>query len=80
MVGVSLDRADVLFWMPMPKSWSQSKKRQMVGQPHRAKPDLDNLLKGLGDALYGDDSVIAEIKVAKLWANGGSIQIVEDAC
>ena len=34
---------EVKFVMPMPKSWSEKKKKKMEGQPHRQTPDLDNL-------------------------------------
>lgn len=76
--GVQLDpaRSDITFWIPMPASWSRKKRAAMDGQPHAQKPDLDNLLKALGDALYGDDSVIWQIRgVRKLWAGQGAIEI-----
>ena len=76
MKNVELDGAAVLFMLPMPKSWSKAKRKQMMGQPHKQKPDLDNLMKALGDALYGDDSGIASIELAKCWADSGCIQIV----
>ena len=70
-----LDGATVVFYLPMPKSWSKKKKAALVGQPHRQKPDLDNLMKALGDALYGDDSTIAAICLSKVWAVEGGIEI-----
>ena len=77
MRGVDLDEADITFYIPMPKSWAKKKKRLMLGEPHRQKPDLDNLIKALGDALYGDDSYIASIKASKEWSYDGGISIVQ---
>lgn len=46
--------AHVTFVMPMPQSWSQKKRAQYAGRPHQSKPDCDNMLKALMDALYED--------------------------
>ena len=75
MKGIDLDGADITFYLPMPKSWTKSKKKEMLGNPHRQKPDLDNLIKALGDALHGDDSHIASIAARKVWATRGGISI-----
>ncbi len=65
----------VTFHMPVMKSWSPNVKERMVGQPHTQTPDLDNLLKALLDAVFDDDSGIYDIRVSKVWAEEGSIQI-----
>ena len=66
------------FVIPMPKSWSKKKKLLMDGQPHVQKPDLDNLLKGIGDAHYQDDSVIHCIDgIKKTWGKRGMIVITD---
>lgn len=66
----------VTFWIPMPRSWSRRKRAEMLGAPHKQKPDLDNLLKALLDAIYDDDSAIWKIgKNQKFWANVGRIDI-----
>ena len=58
----------------MPKSWSKKKKLEMDGQPHTQVPDLDNLLKAIGDALYQDDSCIHTLgSLKKVWATNGFI-------
>ena len=67
----------ITFYMPMPRSWSKKKKREMDGQPHQQKPDWDNLAKAVCDAVYKDDSGIWDIGVVKLWAREGAIQITE---
>jgi Holliday junction resolvase RusA-like endonuclease len=65
----------ILFMIPMPESWSLKKKHAMVKQPHKSKPDLDNLIKAVGDALYDDDSGLWNYRAAKRWGYEGQIII-----
>ena len=69
------DKMELVFFMPMPKSWSKKKQAEMVGKPHRQKPDIDNLIKAFMDALYEEDSVVYSVKAEKYWAETGGIQI-----
>lgn len=66
---------DIVFYLPMPRSWSQRKRRQMHGQPHRQKPDTDNLLKAFADALLAEDCHVWDMRGRKFWATEGAIQI-----
>ena len=45
-------------YLAMPESWSDKKKADTLGQPHRQKPDYDNIAKSLGDALFTEDCLI----------------------
>lgn len=75
-VEVPEDGAAITFVMPMPKSWGKHKKAAMVGQLHKQKPDLDNLLKALVDAVYCDDCMVSSYAgVRKIWGYEGSIII-----
>ena len=65
----------ITFYMPMPASWSKKKKADMDGQPHKGKPDLDNILKALFDALYEDDAHIWYVTAKKIWSYDGKIEI-----
>ena len=68
--------AVITFVLPMPNSWSKKKRIAMHGKPHQQKPDLDNLLKALADAVHEDDSHIWNFgSVSKLWGNEGLIAI-----
>ena len=75
------DALDVTFHVPMPKSWSKRKRGTMDGEPHRQKPDLDNMLKALLDALAKnsdgkvDDANVWAVNARKVWAERGSIVI-----
>lgn len=75
--GVELpDCSHVTFIIPMPDSWSEKKKLSMDGKPHRQKPDYDNLAKALGDAVYGEDCQLHDIRNTKIWGRVGGIQIL----
>lgn len=69
--------AVVVFFIPVPKSWSNKKKKSMHMQLHSGKPDLDNILKGFFDGLFTEDHHIGSISVTKLWVNDtkGRIEI-----
>lgn len=57
------------FEIPMPRSWPKSKRRRHLGQPHTSRPDLDNLVKGVLDALLHEDAGVARIQAAKFWTD-----------
>lgn len=65
---------DVIFFMPIPKSSSKLKKRQMENGvlSHIKKPDIDNLQKFVLDCLnkivFEDDSQIVEIRAKKIYS------------
>lgn len=77
-VFLPLTSSFVLFVLPMPESWSGKKKCQYEGKPHSQTPDLDNLLKALGDAVYSDDSSLWDIHIRKLWGYEGKIIIQKE--
>lgn len=66
---------DLIFFMPIPKSSSALKKRQMANGliAHSCKPDLDNCIKFASDCLNGlvfhDDAQICEIRAKKIYSN-----------
>lgn len=65
----------ITFILPMPTSWSKKKRAVMNGQAHQQKPDVDNMIKALMDALYVDDAHIWDLRVTKLWGESGQILI-----
>jgi Holliday junction resolvase RusA-like endonuclease len=66
----------VTFFLPMPPSWSVKKRRLTRGMPHMGRPDLDNLLKSLLDALYQNDSIVWQLTgLEKYWEEEGKIVI-----
>lgn len=78
-VALPVSNSHVTFVMPMPRSWSKTKRAALAGQPHQQKPDADNLLKALMDAVYHDDCAVWDVRVTKLWGETGSIKIIETA-
>lgn len=75
-VSVPAQGARVTFVVPMPASWPKYQRNNLDGQPHRQKPDIDNLIKALLDAVYGDDCGVSDISARKVWGRKGAI-IVE---
>jgi Holliday junction resolvase RusA-like endonuclease len=65
----------VVFFMPIPASWSGIKKIAMDGEPHTAQPDLDNLVKALLDALLAQDGHVWSIWAEKRWSLKPGINI-----
>lgn len=66
----------VKFYLPMPESWSQKKKKKMCFELHESRPDADNLFKALTDGLMGEDKTIADFRASKFWYDGeGHIEI-----
>ena len=73
--GIEIDDViKVEFGVPMPKSWSKKKKKEIDQKPHQQRPDVDNLMKGLMDALFQEDSHIHTIHAKKVWSNNGYMQ------
>lgn len=61
--------ASITFFIPVPQSWSLKKKRQYHGRFHQSKPDIDNLMKALLDALMKEDKEIAHLEIQKRWVD-----------
>lgn len=57
-------------YFKFPESYSAKKKGLLLGKPHDKKPDIDNILKALLDALFKNDSGIASVKAEKFWDDG----------
>ena len=74
-IEIAESGTSIMFVIPMPKSWSNQKKQEMYGDPHRQKPDLDNLIKSLFDSTHEDDCVIYNITAHKIWGDKGQVWI-----
>lgn len=62
---------DVIFYMPVPISWTQKKRNAMIGKLHVSPPDTSNMIKFIEDAaqhiLYDNDCKIAIIYAKKIY-------------
>ncbi len=67
----------ITFVVPMPESWSKKKKIVMNGKPHQQRPDVDNFLKAIFDAVFEEDSHIWDCRATKMWGREGQIIIKE---
>ena len=67
----------VIFWMPIPPSWTKEKKLEADGTPHTQTPDIDNLLKALLEGVYRDrDAIVWSVWAEKRWARAPGIEIL----
>jgi Holliday junction resolvase RusA-like endonuclease len=69
-------RLDIIFYLPMPKSWSKKKRTEMNGTYHDQKPDIDNLAKAFMDAFGSEDKHVAILHAEKYWAEKGYIELL----
>ena len=64
-------RVEVVATFAVPKSWAKKKAAEHLHGPHCQKPDGDNLLKAVKDALnriaWGDDGQVCDAAVRKRW-------------
>jgi Holliday junction resolvase RusA-like endonuclease len=68
---------DAVYFIPMPQSWSEKKRKSMVGLPCKVKPDTDNITKAIKDALKVEDGDVWWEKAEKRWGFYGSILIYQ---
>lgn len=70
---------NMTYHMPMPKSWSQKRKKEQFGKPMTSKPDIDNLMKWSLDVLNGiayvDDKFVSSTCSEKVWDYDGKVHI-----
>lgn len=70
---------ETVFYMPIPQSWSKKKQAAAIDQPHKSKPDIDNILKGLFDSLNGliwkDDNLVSKVTATKVYGEHPGIKV-----
>lgn len=72
---------NIVFYMPIPKGYSKKQKAEILSGrlKHIKKPDVDNLIKSVLDALnglaYADDSQIIKVTAVKRYAETGSTEL-----
>jgi Holliday junction resolvase RusA-like endonuclease len=69
LTGIPLD-LEVRAFLPIPTRFSRAERKFLVGRPHRSRPDIDNILKSVMDALWGEDSGIARVTASKFYDDG----------
>jgi Holliday junction resolvase RusA-like endonuclease len=71
------DTLHIEFHIPMPESWSKKKKYEKQKDWHDQKPDIDNLIKAVLDAILSEDCKVHSVYARKFWAKEGSIVILD---
>lgn len=64
-------RVKIVFWLPIPKS-----RKEQPGDPHQVKPDADNLVKSVFDAICKNDSHIYDFRASKFYADRPGLYII----
>ena len=72
------EKLDIMFSLEMPVSWSKVRKTAMLNQPHKNKPDIDNLCKAFMDCLLADDSHVWHLNATKYWGFENEIFIFKN--
>jgi Holliday junction resolvase RusA-like endonuclease len=57
-------------YFDLPASYSKKKRAALAGQPHRQKPDRDNVDKAVLDALFAQDCTVSDGTLRKRWDDG----------
>jgi Holliday junction resolvase RusA-like endonuclease len=69
----------IWFTMPIPDSYSEKKKTALIGEYHIKKPDTDNLVKGVFDALnkilWQDDNQVSKVTAIKVYGEKPGIDV-----
>jgi Holliday junction resolvase RusA-like endonuclease len=66
-------KISVTFRFMMPKSWSKKKRGEKLGRYCGKKPDIDNCIGEVMDALFENDSKVIDISASKVWSEQDSI-------
>ena len=59
----------------MPASWSKRKQAEMAGAWCVSKPDADNIVGAVMDALFEDDAAVVEVACRKVWGVAPELRI-----
>lgn len=70
------DQVELTFYLPMPKSWSKRRKKELNEKPAKTSAkDTDNLAKAVLDAIFHDDRHVWRIIAAKYWSYDGGLMV-----
>lgn len=74
---IRYQRIKAVAFFKLPSSWNVATKAKMQGQPHCLRPDADNLLKAIADALYPTgDEYLYDLQITKRWDDGNGPRTV----
>lgn len=65
----------IVAYLQIPPSWSNKRKGEMRGKFHQSKPDADNIIKSVLDALWEQDQSIAVCAITKFWEDGNGPRV-----
>jgi Holliday junction resolvase RusA-like endonuclease len=70
------DEVHLVAWFDLPRERSsRANLDRLPDGPHREKPDADNVLKSLMDALFEEDKAVHIVSCSKRWAREGGARL-----
>ncbi len=76
MAMIPPDEVHLIAWFDLPRERSsRANLDRLPDGPHREKPDADNVLKSLMDALFEEDKAVHTASVSKRWAREGGARL-----
>lgn len=74
-IAADVDEINIVATYSPPESWSPRRRQLAIGTKKRSKPDGDNILKAVCDALWNDDHKLGDKVVCRRWGEIDQIQI-----
>ena len=62
-------------FIQFPEYYSKKKRKSLANSFHRIKPDCDNILKAILDALFKRDQAISTAQINKYWDDGNGARL-----
>jgi hypothetical protein len=73
--------AELISWLNIkaiytpPESWTKAERARAIGQRKRTKPDGDNIIKALCDALWKNDAALGDQAVSRYWGAESLLEV-----
>lgn len=65
----------IRIFFSFPKSYSLAARSILAGLSHAVKPDASNVLKGVEDILFKNDSQLSDVRCQKFWDDGNGARV-----
>ena len=74
--AASVYTLEVIATYAPPASWSKARRVAAIGMHKRTRPDGDNILKGVTDALWADDSAVGDQIVRRRYGERDQAEVI----
>lgn len=67
----------------IPASWSKKRRQEAINAPCQSKPDLDNIVKAIGDGgngvIWVDDKQITQLAATKVYGERAEVRVTVES-